>query len=664
MAAYDNVALPGAPNIATAGNYAQQLFNMGQGLRQAYQSGQEFDYQQRQRNLFQNPDAQQALQDAIATGDYSKILGTVGISGGAPAVEKMIPLIQQQRLIDAYRQRMLMPWPDPNNPAGAPSPYSGPSTSAPLPAPTSATGPTGITGRPPASLTTTVPADSGGDTFRTAVANIAGYDSPVEISSATIDRLAREFGGENADSRVPPGVMPRLASRVDALVGRPSERAAPPAYPRIPYATPEETAGLTPAAVPGVINRGPGVAPPPATPTMAPAMPTTAPTAPTAPPAPPGPPLSPAASALRDAGLRRVAGGAVPGATTVPSGPPLTDTQQQTYITNLRRAGTRLLQQAEPILPGEQPDPARTEQAKQYFHQADELEKELIERRKLTDDERTAARLGMTLPQYQAQKAATEKAGGLRGEQFGRLATAIAEKASTADTMTGHLKVMHSTLESPDLFTGPGHEPVEYLRKAYQNLPLPQGLKAALGITANTAPNEALRKVTAANVLNQMTGMRDDASAIGGSGGALRVAQMDLMIKAAQSPDSSIPALRLLTELGDRAVVQDKVIGQMAREYIRRSPTHTLDEAFQDQMSKWYEAHPLLSPQEEAEIKYLSAPTLPSSVKTEADARAWMKKMQIPPGSVARLNRSTLAEFQAAEKAGRPYSAQYIDLPK
>ena len=43
MAAYDNVQLPAPPNIATAGQFGTQLFNMLQSL-QDYQKGQEFQY--------------------------------------------------------------------------------------------------------------------------------------------------------------------------------------------------------------------------------------------------------------------------------------------------------------------------------------------------------------------------------------------------------------------------------------------------------------------------------------------------------------------------------------------------------------------------------------------------------------------------------------------
>lgn len=56
MAAFDNVSLASPPNIATAGNYAQMLMQGLSAIPQDYQRGQQFQYQQRQQNFFQNPD--------------------------------------------------------------------------------------------------------------------------------------------------------------------------------------------------------------------------------------------------------------------------------------------------------------------------------------------------------------------------------------------------------------------------------------------------------------------------------------------------------------------------------------------------------------------------------------------------------------------------------
>jgi hypothetical protein len=285
----------------------------------------------------------------------------------------------------------------------------------------------------------------------------------------------------------------------------------------------------------------------------------------------------------------------------------------------------------------------------------DELAGRIEEQIKPSAAEMEASRQGMTPLQ---QKMAEER-NKLAVARYDKLQSSNAALGRSADEMAGHLQVMHSVLDSPDLFTGPGHESVEFLRKAATNLNLPDRVKSMLGISGSTTPNEALRKVTAANVLNQTNMLRDDAAAIGGSGGAVRVAQIELMQKAAQSPDSSIPALRLLTELGDRAAVQGKVIARMTQDYARAHGG--LDVNFERQMSDWYERHPLLSPEEEHDIRYLSAPRVPASVKTTADAIKWAKQLGLKPGDPVRSNRTTLQNFDRTRPGEFP--AQYTTVP-
>jgi hypothetical protein len=101
MAAYDNVSLPGAPDIAHAGNFAQQLYSMLSNLPEQYQKGQDFQYKQRQQNLFQGG----VPQDAGGNTDYGAMMKQMIQSGGAPTAGQVLPMLQKQPFLnEALRQ--------------------------------------------------------------------------------------------------------------------------------------------------------------------------------------------------------------------------------------------------------------------------------------------------------------------------------------------------------------------------------------------------------------------------------------------------------------------------------------------------------------------------------------------------------------------------------
>jgi hypothetical protein len=92
MAAYDNVSLPPPPNIATAGNYAQMLMQGLQDIPNKYYKYKDYQYQQQQRDLFQN-----GVPTSGGQLDYASMLRQIIQAGGAPAAEKLFPaLISQQ----------------------------------------------------------------------------------------------------------------------------------------------------------------------------------------------------------------------------------------------------------------------------------------------------------------------------------------------------------------------------------------------------------------------------------------------------------------------------------------------------------------------------------------------------------------------------------------
>src|SRR5260370_6097702 len=78
------------------GNMAQQLYSMLSNLPEQYQKGQDFQYKQRQQNLFQDSDSQAMLQDALKTGNYSPLLQKIIQAQGAGAAPVIGQLMSDQ----------------------------------------------------------------------------------------------------------------------------------------------------------------------------------------------------------------------------------------------------------------------------------------------------------------------------------------------------------------------------------------------------------------------------------------------------------------------------------------------------------------------------------------------------------------------------------------
>src|SRR5258707_5315645 len=91
MAEYDNVSLPGPPDIAHAGNYASLLMQGLQAIPEKYYKYKDQQYQQQQRDLFQSPDSQAMLQDALKSGNYAPLLQKMIQSGGASKASSLVP---------------------------------------------------------------------------------------------------------------------------------------------------------------------------------------------------------------------------------------------------------------------------------------------------------------------------------------------------------------------------------------------------------------------------------------------------------------------------------------------------------------------------------------------------------------------------------------------
>lgn len=180
-------------------------------------------------------------------------------------------------------------------------------------------------------------------------------------------------------------------------------------------------------------------------------------------------------------------------------------------------------------------------------------------------------------------------------ERYSKEATGIESLASGADRMIPHLQLARSLMNQPGFYSGTGEGVNLWYKRAL----------AAFGGDPNAAlPQEAFRKIMAANVLDQVNQMKDEAAASGGAGRIFQ-SQIELMEKAAQNPDNSIAANRLLTEIGFRAAQRSKQIADMLAAYKGGHP----DSQFNKMLRDWEEAHPLFTQKELQHPEWIAAPT-------------------------------------------------------
>jgi hypothetical protein len=175
----------------------------------------------------------------------------------------------------------------------------------------------------------------------------------------------------------------------------------------------------------------------------------------------------------------------------------------------------------------------------------------------------------------------------LDAAEYGKLHTGLSAQGTTAAQMLPSIQLAKSLINSPDFYSGTG----EGLNLAWKRA------VAALGGDANAAlPQEAFRKIMAANILHQVDDMKAAATEMGGTAGRIFQSQIDLMEKAAQNPDNSIQANKFLSELSERAARRNIAIADMADTY--KEDHGRLSPAFSKQLRQWMQDNPMFTVEE------------------------------------------------------------------
>lgn len=228
-----------------------------------------------------------------------------------------------------------------------------------------------------------------------------------------------------------------------------------------------------------------------------------------------------------------------------------------------------------------------------------------------------------------------------RGDALQKGLQGAAREFETA--LKPHLDAMRGILNDPNFVSGTGVGFQEALNKIRSN-PLFQGLP---GYDPNAAlPNEAIRKVVAASILNQTTELKAEAAEMGGSAGRLFQQQISLMEKAAQNPENTAPALRYLTELQQRMGDHSRAVAELANRYEGKYGRGVLDNGFNDVLSKFNNdpKHQIFTPSEIKDMRLFAPPAAPA-LHDKAEALAWADKSGIRPGDPIKTPTGRIVAF-------------------
>lgn len=203
-------------------------------------------------------------------------------------------------------------------------------------------------------------------------------------------------------------------------------------------------------------------------------------------------------------------------------------------------------------------------------------------------------------------------------KEYSALHSGLSGAAFTAANAKPYNDAAAAIVNDPHFFSGTG----ETMNLAYKRV------LAAAGIDPGAAlPQEAFRKVMAANILQQVNSLRAEAEAMGQNGGRIFGSQIAMMEKAAQNPDNSVAANKYLTELSARAAARTAHMADMADDYAK-AHGGGLDAGFSKDLRKWMNDTPIFSGAELKDQRLVgnpngAAPAAPTITGTHADGSKW-----------------------------------------
>jgi hypothetical protein len=188
-------------------------------------------------------------------------------------------------------------------------------------------------------------------------------------------------------------------------------------------------------------------------------------------------------------------------------------------------------------------------------------------------------------------------------------------------------------LQNPKMYAGFGADTVLDFNK----------VRTAFGGDAEPAAlQEALKKVTAINLLSQFNDQRAQLEEQGQQSGRMFAAQVQPLMDASSSVGNTIKGNLFLANYQDKIGKYQSDLASMARTY-RAQHNGLLGDGFDNQVAAYMKAKPIFTPQEQANPLLLASPDAPKTVKDRATAHAWAQTMGLKSGDSIRLPNGTYA---------------------
>jgi hypothetical protein len=544
--------------------------------------------------------------------DTNAILDTGTRTMGLPFLQGLLPFLMEppRRSAPGYNTGEATPGPDSPHPGGTGSAHLTPPTAGPK--------------------TTTIAelaSRMGGDPEDAHLATIAkpfgiDVDTPLSAVPPTLVKALRDYyhpGDSDRGSEIPdtPG------DHAEAAAGGPRVGAAPTGAATEPGApAPWSSKGHAAAAF-GDVAGAPGpIATPPPRPLK---------TITVRPPGAPPPVAAPAA----------------PGRTTAPVAGPderlAPNVNRGRYKTNadannaaVRDLNSRIDEQTDFASRVSRLNPQRGEQEFKVLDNLKSQRDKIVDfqgkERDLTEPEKLARSTGARNPiEYETQKKTNE--------YYEKVIGGYTGQANISASSMKEIQLSRSLLNMPDMYTGTGEGLVLGWKRAVA-MAANTSIGRAIGLDpADPAPQEAFRKVMASAVLKQVDDLKATAGQMGEQQGRFFQSQIELMQKAAQNPDNSLVANRMLTEISYRsaqhAIETANAVADMAERY-KASHNGLLDHGFNQVLTNWLIEHPAFTDKEMSNPKILGAPSIPPAIKTPEQLDTWATNIGLRPNDPMR----------------------------
>ena len=251
----------------------------------------------------------------------------------------------------------------------------------------------------------------------------------------------------------------------------------------------------------------------------------------------------------------------------------------------------------------------------------DKLLEEYQNNLKPTEATKTATEAGYANPiQYEAAKKVQDE----DLKHFGALNTSLQALGDTSAAMLNKINLQNALVNNPEFYSGTAETAALFLRRAIPSF------------AGEAAPMELYKKVLSGNMLDLVTQMKEEASAIGGTSGSGRIfAPMIKMVEDANGTlDNSVLGLRSLAILNKKTAERNIQIADFATAYksgdLQSLPPEfrgksaaskipgVLDDRFEKGLRDWTAKHPLLTQEEQDDPRVLGARTFHTPQEAKA----------------------------------------------